>query len=261
MGFSKLLVLDSSQVFDSSNPNVTGRGFSDFTVAFNRPIQIPKECYCALIKLNTYYTWSIVNELNNNNKFQIVRTAPAKTVNATLPDGIYSLTTLNDFLYALFVQEFGFTGDSFLMPISLGANQATSRFVIKVNDPNYRIELSPNGSMFYFLLGWDKNSTLVTQTTTAANVGNINFNIDNYLLHCDLVTSSVINNDITSSVIYSFVPSVEIGEAIIEQPIVQIHLPMSTQDVIKSVHLYLTDNKQRYVDLEEAMVITLHLTD
>lgn len=263
MGYSKLLVLDSSDVYNLSNPNVTGKGYSDFTVLFNRPLEIPKGCQCAMIKLNTYYTWSIVSTANKNNTFQIISTTPAKTVNAVLPNGIYSLTSLNEFLLSLFAAEFGYTGDTLDMPIAFAANQATSRFVIRVNNSNYSINLSPLGSLFYTLIGWDLKSQpmIVNTTTTAANVGNINFNIDNYLLHCDLVHSSVINNDVSNSVIYAFVPQVEIGEAILEQPIAKMYLPIEDQDIIKSIRLYLTDNRQRYVDLQEPMVVTLHLTD
>lgn len=250
MGYSQLLVLDSSDVYNLSNPNINGK-YSDFTVTFNRPLEIPRGCKCAMIKMNTYYTWSIVSNTNNNNKFSIMSSTPQKTVNAELPDGIYSISSLNDFLLSLFVAEFGHTGDTFDMPISFSANQAISKFVIKINNPNFSIELSPNGSLFYFLIGWDPKvqSTLVTTSSTAASVGNINFNIDNYLLHCDLISSSVINNDVSRSVIHAFVPQSEIGESILEDPFTKIYLPVERQDAISSIRLYLTDNRQRYVDL------------
>ncbi len=258
--FSQLLVLDSGDVYNASNPNITGT-YDDFTIVFNRPLQIPDNTKMALLKLNTYYTWSIVSQANNNNRFQIIRSTPATTYTVTLADGIYSLLTLNSALLDAFTNHFGYTGDVYSMPIQFGANQAISKFFVQINDVNYSLNISPTGSLFYQLIGFNATTQplLITQTTVAANVGNINFNIDNYLLHCDVVQSSVINNDVSKNVIYSFVPQVEIGSNIHEEPVTKIYLPVERKEYISSLRIYLTDNKLRRVNLQEALVLTLHL--
>lgn len=260
--YSQMIVLDSGETENSLNSNVTG-SFSDFTVNFNRTLIIPSNVKLALMKLNTYYTWKIVSAANNNNRFQVISTTPAKTVNCVLPDGIYSVNSLNDYIYDVFRQEFGYVGNQYDMPIQFLANTSISRFVIAVSNSNYSINLSPNGSLFYVLLGWNPQTQplLVTTTTVAGKVGNINFNIDNYLLNCDLIQTSIINNDVSKSVLYTFTPNVEIGSAIIEEPVTKIYLPVTNREFISSIRIYLTDNKGRYVELQESMVIILHLIE
>ena len=260
MSSSQLIVLDSTDVYNNQNPNING-SYDDFIVTFNRPINLGNKNYeLALINLFTFYTWPIISNNNQNNRFDIIRASPSKTVQCTLPDGIYSINTLNDFIYSILQSEFSYTGNEFQMPILLVANLAISRFIIEINDLNFSINIGINN--FYKLLGWASiDNKLIVSTTTGSQVGNINYNIDCYHINCDIVNSSIVNNDNYRSVIYTFVPNIEIGSIISIEPITKIYQPINREEMITSIRIYLTDNKMRKVYLNEPLVIVLHLQE
>ena len=82
--------------------------------------------------------------------------------------------------------------------------------------------------------------------------------VNSILVHCDLVGASYLNG-VRVPVIYSFFPSADPGDKIIERPTEYIYLPISS-DVIRHMSVWLTDQDQNLLDLrEETLTIKFHL--
>jgi hypothetical protein len=261
MVYSQILILDSSEVFENSNPNITG-SFSDFQVRFDKPLILPQEkpVYVALVKGSTFYSWNIVSTLNNNNLIEIVKTG-AGSINFRLEDGIYDTNTLNERISVEIANAFAEDPEN--SPITLVPDFPTSRVKIVITNPNFSIHLNAFGSLFYKLLGWGENQNKnVTETTIAQNVADITFGINQYLVNCDITSQSVINNNVNSSVIYTFVPNVEVGSSVmIGDSGKNIYLPVSSGDKISRIRIWITDQNGRKIEFKESLTVFLHLTD
>lgn len=262
MSYSQLLVLSSDSVNDAFNSNVSGT-YGDFTVRFPRSIILPQSSYLGFIKASTYYSWGIVSTDNKNNAFEIRRLAPPTNYTVVLPDGIYDINSLNTAIVNVLYDVFHIAKNNPV--IRLTADIPQSKFIVNINDNNFNINLSPTlpnyKSLFYKLLGFfDYSELIITQTTTSPGIGNINFDINQYYIHCSLVRSSVVNNDTEESVIHTFVPNVDTGSLILMEPNSHIYLPISSSE-IQSTRIWVTDNKNRKIKLNEPLTIILHITD
>ena len=56
----------------------------------------------ALSKLSIYYTWKNIKSLYNNNKFKI--SAPTWNDKFELPDGLYSVSDIQDYFEYIFIK-------------------------------------------------------------------------------------------------------------------------------------------------------------
>lgn len=262
MSYSQYLVLSSDDVYNDFNQYVTG-SYGDFTVKFNRSIRLPPNCNVSFIKGSTYYSWGIVSADNKNNAFEIRRLVPPTNSIVTLPDGIYDLNTLNSALINALYDVFHVAKNNPVIRFS--ADIAQSKFIININDANFQLNLNPTlpsyKSVFYKLLGFfDYSEMVITSSITAPGIGNINFDINQYYIHCDLVSQSVVNNDVNSSVIHTFVPNAETGSLLLFEPNSHIYLPVNNREIY-NVKIWVTDNKNRKIKLNEPITVILHLTD
>ena len=135
-----------------------------------------------------YYTWPIVSVENQNNAFSITKNGTGTSV-MILNDGIYDALTLNDKLFELFkglIPTIEFQSE---MPIIFVPDIPTSKFLIKVKDADYSINLAPDLSIYNFiewnyvsqfwkLLGWGENQPKIIGnqivTEIAENIANVN---------------------------------------------------------------------------------------
>lgn len=274
MVYSQLITLDSGDVYNKSNPNVTGT-YSDFNVRFDKPIKIEEDCFISLVQASMYYTWPIVSVENQNNAFSITKNGTGTSV-MILNDGIYDALTLNDKLFELFkglIPTIEFQSE---MPIIFVPDIPTSKFLIKVKDADYSINLAPDLSIYNFiewnyvsqfwkLLGWGENQPKIIGnqivTEIAENIANVNFDITSYFIHIDIIKQSAINNDTSSSAIHQFIPNCATGSVISLQPTAKIYLPCTRQDYIDHIRVWVTDNKQRIIKMQEPIVCTFHITN
>lgn len=274
MVFSQLITLDSGDVYNKSNPNVQGT-YSDFRVKFDKAIDIEEASFISLIRASMYYTWPIVSIQNQNNAFSVARANHGESL-IGLADGIYDVSSLNSRLFdSLKSLDNTLTLQSD-MPVKFIPDVPTSKFIISITDPEYSINLAPDLSQyqitefnyvskFWKLLGWGENQEKSFGNAVviryAEKIANINFDITSYFIHIDIISQSAINNDTSASSILQFVPNVSSGSLLDLEPNSHIYLPINRQRSIDSIRVWVTDNKNRYIDMQEPLVCTFHITN
>ena len=82
--------------------------------------------------------------------------------------------------------------------------------------------------------------------------------VNSILVHCDLVAGSYLNGR-RAPIVHSFFPLANPGDKMVEKPVEYIYLPIPS-DVIRHMSVWLTDQEQNILNLEEETVtIKFHL--
>lgn len=240
---SFLLNLDSS--FAPTGQSITKT--DDFEIKFNDALFMPNNWEVALIKSNLWYSWYNVSDEKSNNIIRYYNGTLYRP-NITIPNGQYSVSDLNDAIHTELKNNGDFTllGSTEVYDINLVPNFATGKVRIEITN-GYRLDLSL--SDIYLLLGFDQIEVTVTQE--GSKLGNLNDNINSLLIHCDVIEPSAsYNNNVSSDVLYSFVPDTLPATNINIEPRQNIYLPVSlVGDKLKRIRLYLTDNLNRRINL------------
>lgn len=226
----------------------------DFSVTYSRPIDISDGIYqVALQKLNLWYSFYNIAEQYNNNTFKYYDGTTWKDVIIT--DGQYSINQLNDALHRIMDANGDSTTDPVtgqpLYDVKIVPNFSTLRVRIEVSN-SYEVDLTV--SDLNDLLGFDK--IIVDSTQEGSKVANINRGINTLQLHCDIISSSY-QNEITTDLLYSFVPNTPPGSNIEIAPRHEIYLPIRIPYQIRNIRIYITDQLQRPVDLNGEPVSVL----
>jgi hypothetical protein len=201
-------------------------------------------CQIAVSSINLYYSWDNININFENNTFSynwIVAGVPT-TFTLTIPDGLYEVKDINNFL------QFSFIANGHYLVDNAGLNVYYSEFI--VNPTRYAIQINTFPVPTALPAGWTNPAGLVFPAVTfnpiitlpakfndilgfsvgfatAQNLG-IGTNLS-YLSSTApqvqpnnnlLVAISGIDNKYSnpSSVIYSVSPSVALGELIVDRP-------------------------------------------
>ena len=202
----------------------------------------------AVAKISMYYSWTNINAFplaNNIFQYQVVTGAlpadPAVTV--TIPDGVYEIAQLNDFL------QFTFIAAGFYLVNDLGLNVYYAEFI--VNPTLYAIQINTYPVPTSLPAGWTQPATWIGYPTVTYNPSiiltanfnkimgfaagfatSINSGVGTILSYTSTVAPTVQPNPTLfvassgiqniyaspSSIIYSVTPTVAVGEQIVDTP-------------------------------------------
>lgn len=201
----------------------------------------------AVSKISMYYSWTNINATPlNNNTFQyqlIIGAAIQPAVTVTIPDGVYEVSQLNEFL------QFTFINAGFYLINSTGQNVYYAEWI--VNPTLYAIQINTYPVPTSLPAGWTQPATWVGYPTATYNpslILNANFNkilgfpvnfttflnsgVGTILSYTSTVAPQVQPNPTLylaasniqniyaspSSIIYSVTPTVAVGEQIVDAP-------------------------------------------
>ena len=91
----------SSNIILNKN-NINNNFNSELRYEFNKPHTFQKGDTIAVSHINLFYSWFNITKVYNNNKFQYVwwdiNGELTDIIDVVIPDGYYSINTLNEFL-------------------------------------------------------------------------------------------------------------------------------------------------------------------
>ena len=219
-----------------------------------------KESYIAVSSISLYYSWFNITSTLGNNTFSYTWVAGGTTTTypVTIPDGLYEIATLNQYLQFVFLTNGHYllnsTGqnvfyaeflvnpsryavqiNTFQFPTSLPSNYTNPSgltFPTNTFNPSIIISTLPLGALLGYALGVTTNQNTSNgytppspQTYIAKNaVGTLSYlstSAPNVQPNSSiLISSSGVDNPYASptSIIYSLTPSVAVGEIISEKP-------------------------------------------
>lgn len=225
-----LLILDSKD-FEKSE---------DFTIECVPPIAVTSDSLIALKSMSIWVSWNNIDKKYENNTFKYFDGSLWHEV--TLDNGNYTLRELNNFLIKLL-------GDDDT-PIKFKANFATQRFVIELND-NYMMDLRKG--KLHEILGFEPE--LYDQKHQEGKfMANISRGIDDIHIHCDIITGALYNSR-SSDILYSFTPSNPPGSLIKVDENHPLFLPVNRRDYIHRIRMYVTNQDNDLIDLNNMRVL------
>lgn len=221
--FKMLVEHTASYIFSSDTANGARNKSSDghsFDVELNEPISIPKEavnCTLEVSQARIWYTTPNISAALGNNKlyFQVAAVYnPATLVTLTFPDGLYSVSGLNNQL-GLLLNAALYDSDL----ITIAANNATQQTVITAKDLNVIIDFS-QADTIREILGFNSGvigPSTAGETFPSNNIANFN-TLNSYLMHSDIVSNGIPVNNTGANIIASIPITSSPGSQIIYQP-------------------------------------------
>jgi len=230
---------------------------TDFTIDYSPPIELKQDKIyeMALVNLETYYSFPNIDKTNNIFKYSIDK--GTNWFEIEIPEGSYELNQINDELFRIMKSRKHYDIKNNKSFINIGANLATLKCVIQINDPNYQIDFSHKRSM-KLLLGYDKKviSNPYNEGTYTVNILTIN----SILVECSIIEGSYLDST-KEPIIYSCFPKCLPGEKIIETPRNLIYLPF-IYNTIYNIAIKLKDNHGNLLNLRgETISIRFHLRE
>jgi len=227
--------------------NIVADGFNS-SLVYNFPNSIKfSDHSIAVSKIAMYYSWQNINAFplaNNTFQYQIVQgPLPAQTaVTVTIPDGVYEVSQLNEFL------QFTFIAADFYLINDVGLNVYYAEFL--VNPTLYAVQINTYPVPIALPAGWTAPAGFIFPNATFNPVITINANFNKIVgfaagfataLNSGVgtilsstssvapqvqpnptvfISSSGIQNIYASpsSIIYSVTPTVAVGEQIVDSP-------------------------------------------
>lgn len=243
---STLILLNSSTATSGTSDN--------FTIKYSTPIDIKGRMYeVALKKMYFWHTYHNISAEKGNNTFRYYN-GVSFSPTITLPDGLYDIDDINEYLHAVMVNNGDYTVDGYgqnVYDIIIEPNNTTVRTKITLTN-GYELDLSL--SKLNLLLGCEK--IIITTSGDCPYVANINDDINAFIVYCDIVSgnASYVNNN-KSQVLYSFVPRGDPGYSVELEPINLTYLRVSVNnDQISEINIYILDNIGRRVNFNDQPV-------
>jgi hypothetical protein len=216
---------EQSYIFSSAERNGARNRSDDgstFDVQLSGPIAIPKEavnCTIEVTQANIWYTTPNISARLNNTKFRFFSSGGyGSTTTLDFPDGLYSVSALNNQLGLLLVNK-GFPADF----LTISGDDATQKTVITYGAAGIALDFS-GGDTFKDILGFDDLSpgnyplsTAAGQNFTGQNVASFN-TLNSYLIHSDLVSQGIPVNANGASILAQVPISSRPGSQIVYQP-------------------------------------------
>lgn len=249
---SIFLKLDSSSLNDSQPSD-------DFIVNFRGgiPLEQNKKYMVALINANLWYSWHNVSSAFGNNTLRYHNDTEWKIVQ--IPNGIYQLTDINDYLHEEMIANSDYTTDASgenVFDIEILPNYNNGKCKVILTN-NYQLDLSY--SLLNELLGFE--SQIVDETMEGENPVDITRGVNSLMVHCSIASGSY-ENSYGSDIIYSFVPRSSPYSNIEVAPYFPIYLPINEYKNIFDIRMRLTDQKGRRIDLNgEITTYILHIKE
>ena len=200
----------------------------------------------AVAKISMYYSWTNINAFplaNNTFTYEYVVGAATLSTTVTIPDGVYEIAQLNEFL------QFQFIADGLYLVNDLGLNVYYAEWI--VNPTLYAIQINTYPVPLSLPLGWTQPANWVGYPAVIYNPSLIltaNFNkimgfVANFTTSLNSGAGAVLSYTSTvapqvqpnptlfvsstgiqniyaspSSIIYSVTPTVAVGEQIVDTP-------------------------------------------
>lgn len=242
-----LMLIDSTTIATTTT--------EDFTIGFNKPIELGSNLWeASMVKFNGWYSWYNISTELGNNTLEYYNGSTWNLV--TFPDGQYSVDDINSYLHYVMKQNGDYTlsGTTEIYDIEILPNNPTGK-VQFIFTGGYEIDLTTGD--LYLLLGGTQS--IYTISGDLENIANLINDINSVLIRCDLVAGagSYINS-VKQDILYSFVPNTIPGSNINIEPINRIYVPINTTDnKITEIRMYITDNLNRPINLEQQPVTYL----
>lgn len=247
-----VVMLDSSKTSQNSD---------NFQINFNQPIKfngVPHEVGLRL--LSTWFTWFNVSADYGNNIFKYSNDSGFTWETATIPSGNYSIDQLEDAIHQLMEANGDVTIDGGTgvktYDINLAPNYSTIRLYLELTN-GFQVDFT--AGKLNELLGF--TSAVVTASSYGTSNVNITNSVNTMLLHCSLINGAgSYDNNISSDILFAFVPNVPPGANINITPVSITYIPIDRLDYIDRIQLRLTDQLGRRVNLNgEDLTAWLHI--
>ena len=191
-----------------------------------------------LSNLSIYYTWRNIKSSYNNNKSEI--SAPAWNDEFELPDGLYSVSDIQDYFKYILKKH----GENTNKPsVKIYVNKIENRITLKIKD-GYSIELLTPETMK--LLGSTKNK--ITDDKNDENIPHLQIT-EVVLVHCNIV-----NNDYQqdSRILYTFVSNKPFGSLLEISPTNHTFLKTFNSEY-NEIEFWFTDQNSKPLEIEDTL--------
>lgn len=248
-----LVEYQQSYIFSSDEAlgavNKTSDG-STFTVNFNSPLSIPRKavaCTVELIGSTIWYNTPNISALIGNNVFRYIVSATPESF--VIPDGLYSISALNDLIQREVVNA-GYAADT----IILTGDSATQRSVFIFGAVGVQVDLTLADTPFE-LLGFTQRlvplvpSTSIGQSEVGDSIAVFNAT-ESYLVHSTLAVNGIPINNGGANVLSDVPIDVSVGSQINFSPrnARRTAIDELVGNTLGSVRFWLTDQADRLVD-------------
>ncbi|MCP4337738.1 MAG: hypothetical protein GY799_02360 [Desulfobulbaceae bacterium] len=241
------IIASSSEAAGAKNVLLDG---SSFEILLQQPIIMPHNLGNCTIQVDEATVWWTIPNISaalGNNMFYFTHLATPYPI--TIPDGLYSVSDLNNAVDRELVAASGLSG-----LVTFAADNATQKVEIIINQAGSIIDFTPLDT-FRDIIGFD--SQIIPLTTGSYsqlgdNVAAFN-TIEYFLLHCDIVGQGIRTNDTYSQTIAQILIDVKPGSQIVSREFnppksEALHLAGQTIDRIK---FWLTDQNNVEVNTHD----------
>ena len=221
-----------AQIFSSATANGAinkSKDGSIFSAQLDQIIQFPPDAFNMTCEVTSGTVWNSVHNVSislNNNKFYFYNGSNATLYTVTLPNGLYSVSSLNSEINKNLVNQGVVSGS-----ISITGNQSTQRIVLSFNVIGSYVDFTQPNSCRE-ILGFNTRlvplapTTIVRQSEDGDATAKFN-NIESFLLKTDLVIGDIPTNSDSDQTIAQIEITARTNEQIVYQPINPIRVDAS----------------------------------
>ena len=217
---------------------------SDYTTYFANPIELKGLQYqISMTSLNTSYSWYNVSAADGNNIFKYSNGIIDRLL--VLDDGVYSFIELVDEIHDMMIILGDYTILNSIPTFNLDfkldlADAHTSLILSNSYTVNFTDVLIRN--IFGF------NSQVYLTTTLSERRSDITNGSSSIYVHLNIITGSYINGNPTD-VVATFSANGQENQEILILPDSTRFLPINNRSQINNIRIYLTDNKNKLINL------------
>ena len=197
-----------------------------------------------------YYNWKNFKAEYGNTEFLYEDLRTGFTVQATIPDGSYSVRDINNFIHHLMTINKHVNSDG-TFGINLYANAVYNRVTITVS-ADYAFGMKAG---LRETLGFDSSQTRITNSEANGNLVPRLERVENVLIGCNLVDNRVTHN---SSILYSFTPDQSFGSLLTIKP----YYPQTRfcrNASFNYIEVSFTDQDGKPLDVEDKILVELQI--
>lgn len=248
---------------------------ADFTVNFSPPIMLDGDGW--MIGLHQCSLWNSVPNISSsfgNNRLRLSYDGGSTwALDITLDDGIYGFDDINNEMIKV-MDNYNVSGDyKFLkggikggepiITLSPDVDTLKGQFIMTNGETGKQPAVDIfSVSTIYKLFGWNfSGSPLVyntlgdyTQYFLSQNVADIQNDVEQIYIHCDIASQSIINSNTSGDILYQFMWDVDAGALETVQPHVLSYTPVAYNGMISKARFYLTDQALKPITLLEPSV-------
>jgi hypothetical protein len=191
-----------------------------FSVQLDETISFPQDAFNMTCEVISGTLWNSVNNIAaslNNNKFYLYHGLDTTLYTVTLPDGLYSVNSLNSEINRSLVNQ-GVASSA----VTITGNQSTQRIVISLNYIGSFVDFSLANSC-RDVLGFDSRlsptipTTVVSEFDPGDSIAKFN-NIETFLFKTDLVIGDIPTNKDSDQTVAQIEITAKPNEQIVYQP-------------------------------------------